>query len=119
MIMNFFTTLILEIFSFRFLALLLFWLPAAICVVGYTARTWRNIRKDVADRAARVSGQGNYYVPTDTIGTLVGRALVSFIPLANLWATFFDVGSEIFEKFMKWIGQFLDIPLVPGPKDRG
>lgn len=90
------------------LGLLLYWLPLAVCLIGYVVRTWRNYQKDIKARAA-----DSIYTPTDTIGTLIGRALVSVVPVANLWASVFDLGPKIFGRFFKWIGNVFDQPLVP------
>lgn len=57
--------------------------------------------------------EGNSYKPTDTVGTIVGRVLVSWLPVANLWAALFDLGPEVFGRFFRWIGKVFDQPLVP------
>ena len=103
------------ILDFRFntpLAVLLYWLPLAICVVGYTLRTARDYRKDSADRDSE-----KYYFPTLTLGTIIGRAIVSLIPVANLWAASFDVGYDMLRGFFSWIGRLFDQPLVPKRKE--
>lgn len=93
------------------LGIILYWVPLSFCAGGYTVRTWINYQKDVNTRKSE-----DYYSPTDTIGTLIGRALVSLLPIANLWATAFDVAPEVFKSFFKWIGSVFDIPLVPKKK---
>jgi len=90
------------------LALLLYWLPLAFCVYGYTARTWVNYRKDRAKR----DGDG-YYVPTDTVGDVLGRALMVVIPFANLLAAAFDLGPEVFGRFFAALARVFNQPLVP------
>lgn len=90
------------------LGILLFWVPLAFCLVGYTLRTAKNYRKDVAKRLS-----DGFYHPTDTIGTLIGRALVSVIPVANIWAAMFDLAPEVFSGLFKWLGKVFDQPLVP------
>ena len=95
----------------------LYWLPMLICMVGYTMRTARNIQVDKKERAEKESGKSTYYSPTDTIGDLVGRSLISLIPIGNLWAALFDVSPMLFEKLFKWIGQVFDQPLVPKRKE--
>ena len=88
-------------------------LPFTICAYGYTARTWNNYRKDVLNRD---DPERTIYYPTDTIGSVLGRALVSIIPLANLWAAAFDIGPEVFGDFFRWLGKLFDQPLVPKRK---
>jgi hypothetical protein len=95
------------------LSSLLYWVPLTFCVVGYTWRTWTNFRKD---RKARENDK-NYY-PTDTVGSLVGRALVSVLPLANMWAALFDLSPEVFGRLFTWIGKVFDQPLVPVRKPK-
>jgi hypothetical protein len=89
---------------------LFYGLPLLLCAYGYTARTWRNYRKDVAKCG------NEFYSPTDTIGTLIGRGVCTVTPLANLLAAIFDLGPEVFGSFFRWIGRVFDAPLVPGRK---
>lgn len=113
-----------------YMGLLLYWLPLVVCVFGYTLRTWLNYQSDLLERElaekSRREAVGTpaekqppwvssirIYAPTDTIGTLIGRALVSVVPVANLWASVFDLGPKIFGRFFKWIGNVFDQPLVP------
>ena len=113
------------ILNFQFnslLGILLYWVPASFCAVFYTIRTWSNYQADMEtrekDREHRRNPENSrsYYSPTDTLGTLVGRALVSIIPIANIWAAVFDLSPRVFRKFFEWIGKLLDQPLVPKDK---
>lgn len=127
------------------LGLFLYWLPLSICAVGYTLRTAENYQKDLIerdkvrnlikkhkelegdtealDRFERSSERRNsdkyasYYSPTDKIGTLIGRALVSIIPVANLWAGMFDVAPRLFHRLIERIEKIFDTPLVPPVKE--
>lgn len=87
---------------------LFYGLPGVLCIYGYTIRTWKNYQKDTEARES-----DKYYMPTDTIGTLLGRGLVSIVPVANLLAATFDIGPKLFANFFKWIGRVFDQPLVP------
>jgi hypothetical protein len=114
------------------IAIILYWTPLLFCFFGYTLRTARNYLKDKANlakyeedmrewlnsRAANKSGNRPSYYPTDTVGTLIGRALVSIVPIGNLWAALFDLAPEVFRRFFHWLGKFFDFPLVPGPKQK-
>jgi hypothetical protein len=93
------------------MGLLLYWLPLSVCVFWYTVRTWANYQKDMAKR------DDNFYRPTDTIGSLIGRALVSIIPVANLLAAIFDIAPGMLSVFFSWIGRVFDQPLVPRRKE--
>ncbi len=89
------------------IALGLYWLPLGICAVGYTARTWQNFRKDRAKR------EDKFYSPTDRVGTLIGRGLVSIIPIANLCAAAFDLAPEMLRGVFDRLEKIFDQPLVP------
>jgi len=105
-----------------FLGISLYWFPVFVCAVGYTLRTiqnylkdkykreWGNIRKD-RDHWSHLAS--TVYQPTDTIGTLIGRALVTIIPVANIWAAAFDISPKFFSKFFQFLGDLFDQPLVP------
>lgn len=117
------------------MGLILYWLPLSLCVTGYTIRTMENYRKDTIQRQKRINylalkkskeQEGGdiysidsqlrvYYNPTDKIGTLLGRALVSICPIANLWAAVFDVFPNMFGKILSTIEKIFDTPLVPSP----
>lgn len=124
------------------MGMLLYWLPLSICVVGYTLRTSENLQKDHVEREKyrnflkRLKElEGNeeetdrfkrscynseqhttHYSPTDKIGTLIGRALVSIVPVANLWAGTFDVAPRLFHRLIERIEKIFDTPLVPQDK---
>ena len=98
------------------LALFLFWLPLLLCLYGYIVRSAREFSNDRAGRATSelpASQSNGYYTPSITIGTLVGRFLVTVVPIVNLLAAIFDVAPEVFGDFFRWMGKALDIPLVP------
>lgn len=102
------------------LGILLYWVPASLCAFGYTVRTFANYQRDVSKRAEVAlisedpsSRESRYYSPTDTIGALVGRAIVTIIPVANLWAATFDVAPSLFGRFFSYLGRVLNQPLVP------
>jgi hypothetical protein len=100
---------VLNLWANRWIAFGLYWLPLAFCAFGYILRTGRNFRKD---RAKRVE-VGEFYHPTDTIGTLIGRGLLTIIPLANVCAAVFDLAPEVFGKFFSWLERVFSQPLVP------
>lgn len=126
------------------MGMLLYWLPLSICVVGYTLRTAENYQKDYIEREKyrnylkrlkELEGDEEatdrfkrsclsdsethtrHYSPTDKIGTLIGRALVSIIPFANLWAGAFDVSPRLFRRLIERIEKIFDTPLVPRIKE--
>jgi len=95
------------------LAIALYWAPLLLCAVGYTHRTWVNYQKDVNTRGVVLLAGRGYYCPTDRIGDILGRALVSSLPIANLWAACFDVAPRMFSKFFCWLSKVFNQPLVP------
>lgn len=100
---------VLGLWANKWIAFGLYWLPLAFCTFGYMTRTLRNFTNDRAERRKL----GGYYHPSDTIGTLIGRGLVSVVPVANIFASVFDLAPEVFGRFFKWIGRVFNQPLVP------
>jgi hypothetical protein len=91
--------------SFEFmsmLALFVYWIPLAICVPVYLFRIIGLYKSDLGK-----SGD-EYYKPDLTVGLIVWWAICSVTPAINLFALVFDCASSVF----KWLGKFLDIPLV-------
>lgn len=95
------------------IALLLYWLPLVLCAYGYTARAFVKVRKDRDARQAAASKEHGFYLPSITIGTLVGYAAMTLFPVANLFAAIFDVAPVLFRVFFDWCARVLDVPLVP------
>ena len=107
-----------NVFSFTsWMGICLYWLPLVVCIYGYTLRTWFNYKKDLVSRDRVQNSQQYYYYPTDTIGDLVGRAVVSVVPIINLWACLFDVSPKLFASFFGWINKVLDTPIVKKRKN--
>lgn len=95
----------------NWMGVMLYWVPMSVCAYGYTVRTWINYQKDVEARESAKT-----YYPTDTIGTLIGRALATIVPVCNLWAASFDVAPKMFSSFFAWVGRVFNTPLVPKRK---
>lgn len=93
------------------LAVLLYWMPLLMCSIGYFIRTYQNYQKDISARDLQT-----LYFPTDTVGSLIGRGLVTVLPIGNLLAAIFDVGPQLFRRFFGWIAKVFDQPLVPRRK---
>lgn len=88
------------------MGLLLYWAPMLLCAYGYTARTSQRYHQCCEKR------DKNEYFQSDTVGTLIGRAIVTFMPVTNLFAAIFDLGPRIFGSFFLMIGRAFDKPLV-------
>lgn len=100
------------------MGILLYWVPFGFCAVFYTVRTVAGYMADKTKRAkaelAKEAGNnGPYYYPSETIGRILGRALVSVIPVANLWAALFDLSPKVFGRFFAVLGKVFNQPLVP------
>lgn len=109
------------------MGLLLYWLPLAVCAVGYIVRTWVNVQKDLKAREAYNKYEAfredpkcpeNYpykpaYEPTDTLGTLIGRGVASIIPVVNLICAVCDIAPGFLSRFFETIGDIFSQPLVP------
>lgn len=106
------------------LGILLYWVPMLFCAVFYSVRT---AEAYMADRAARDKDaemrakevehapwtSHYHYHPRETLGNVLGRALVSITPVANIWAALFDLSPKVFSTFFAVIGRIFDQPLVP------
>lgn len=114
------------ILNFQFNSLLgicLYWIPLVFCMVFYTVRTAAGYmadkagrEKDDAEREKEVDSPYRstyHYYPKETIGRIIGRALVSVMPIANIWAALFDLSPKVFGRFFELVGQIFDQPLVP------
>lgn len=122
-----------QILNFEFtglMGLLLYWLPLSVCAIGYTLRTWKNMKNDIKARAAYEAWKaaeppasdttwsiwrqmGLIYRPTDTVGTLIGRGLASIIPVCNLLCAACDILPKALSRFFERISAIFDQPLVP------
>ena len=114
---------ILSYWANPWIAFFLYWLPLSLCTVGYTLRTFENYYKDVTNRdeyekekSKNPESMAAYYSPTDTIGTLIGRAIVTIVPICNLWASVFDISPRLFGKLIRQIELIFNQPLVPKRK---
>lgn len=88
------------------MGLLLYWMPAVLCAYGYTARTSQRYRQCCEKR-----DKGEYF-KSDTVGTLIGRFIMTLTPVMNLFAAIFDLGPRVFGSFFEMIGRAFDRPLV-------
>lgn len=104
------------------IALMMYWLPAALCAYGYTVKSVKEYKRDRTDRARDEAWQPDpakqhqlrpTYIPGITIGTLVGYAALTVCPVANLFAAIFDVAPKVFSGFIRWCDKVLNVPLVP------
>jgi hypothetical protein len=109
-----------------YMGLYLYWAPMSLCAYGYLVRTWVNYQADVKQRSlASVLHVGGTegtrtitpsYHPTDTVGTLIGRVIVTVTPVVNLWSAAFDIAPKVFGTLFDTIEKIFNQPLVPRNK---
>lgn len=95
----------------------LYWLPLALCSIGYLVRSSREYHTDIEKRTESENNPKQYYNPTIRIGTLIGRCLISIVPIVNLLAAIFDISPIMFKRILDWIVDVFDRPLVPKRKE--
>jgi uncharacterized membrane protein len=93
----------IEIFIYVFYVV-----PAVLCLIGYFFRTIKKVKED----QLRQLEHGDWYLPEETIGTVLGRIIISLIPGLNIVALLVDLFQETFEKIIPAIKRFVSIPLV-------
>lgn len=98
-------------------ALLLYWVPMALCAYEYAVMAGQGYRADLQQRAredvSAAAGRMTPYSPALTVGTLVGYLLATTVPAVNLIAAVLHVAPRVFGDLFPWLGKALDIPLVP------
>jgi hypothetical protein len=102
------------VLNFQFNSLLgvyLYWLPLALCVIGYTARTWLEYRKELRRREDCVKINYSYF-PDLTVGVILGRVFCAVTPGFNILALVFSVGGPMLASVFEFFGSLFRIPLV-------
>jgi hypothetical protein len=95
-----------------------YWLPVLLCIFGYLRRNQEEYKSDIAKRAEYEADTTDrkIYHPTITVGKVVGRFVVAFLPLVNIWKSVTDFIPRIVKDVIDLFNDWLDIPLV---KERG
>ncbi len=92
-----------------YLAIFLYWIPMALCAIGYTRNCVDEYYEDVK---AVSSSDGKFYSQKLRVGTIVWRICVTLIPVANLFALVFrhlhPMCSMVFEALV----DVLSTPIV-------
>lgn len=89
-----------------FWTILLYWIPVLICLVGYLFEFVRDYKADV------IASTETRYDPKLTVGSLLGRLVVSIIPLCNLGLAIFKHAGKIIKNVIQAFADWLDIPFV-------
>ena len=86
-----------------------YWLPMVLCFIGYTGRTWYQVQELKRSKDNKFDYPR---VPPLTVGSLVGRVLLSVIPIVNIIALVFGLSYDMVNKAGTWIGNILSFELV-------
>lgn len=83
--------------------------PVLANLIYFSYVTYKNCRDD----AATLSHSPDYYHPTDKVGDILYRVLITFFPVVNILFLLFEAIPLTFPKFVKTIESILEYPLVP------
>ena len=95
------------------MAICLYWVPMIICLVGYLFDFVKDYQTDAKNY------QESYYDPKLTIGSILGRLIVSVMPVLNLGMALFKHMGNIIKKILLVCEKALNIPIIrhnPKPK---
>jgi len=84
----------------------LYWVPVAACLFGFILDFFKDYQRDV------VASTASYYTAHLTWGSILGRTLVSFIPVINIGLFVFWHFWRIAKNFIELFNDWLNIPLV-------
>lgn len=85
-----------------------YWLPLILCAIGYTGRTWVH-----ANELRNPSDKWSYkYSNPITVGTIIGRILLTVTPCVNVIALVFGLSYDMLGSIFKWVGTVLEFELV-------
>ena len=90
----------------------LYWIPAVLCLIAYTVRSWKEYQKDLKSRE-----KSGYYRPTLTIGSILAKLFASLMPGLNILSLVFHVGAGMISTVGEFFSKLLDIPLVRPKKN--
>jgi hypothetical protein len=77
-----------------------------LCLIGYSIRTTKGIVRDLKNK------NETYYYPKTTVGTIIGRFGLSFIPVINIFAFFVDLAYDWLDNVAKLIDRVLSTPVI-------
>jgi len=94
--------------------LIFYWLPIVVVLQHYFRVFARMYKDDLKSREKYENSPSvyEYYDPDLTVGYILGRLLLSIIPVVNLVLAFYQ-GIQLVGDFLLFMNKILDIPLVP------
>lgn len=93
------------------IAIVAYWIPMLLCLVGYTCKTWKEYREEV-ERSKKLQASNVSYTTNLTIGVIVNRICATFLPVLNIVAIAFDIGWPMVSTLVRMVTNILDIPLI-------
>lgn len=95
----------------NWLGIVLYWVPAGLCIVGYIYSTVVDYLADLDDRST-----ASHYKPDLTVGRILARILLSVIPGVNIALAVFQMLPRVVSTVCDWLGETFNTPLVPDSK---
>lgn len=89
------------------LAIWLYWVPLLVCLIGYLSDCVSDYKSDYERHTT------DFYYPKLTVGKILGRLIVSFVPGVNIAIALFSHFFILISKFFHYLGKVFDIPLIP------
>lgn len=86
-----------------------YWIPMALCAIGYTFKTFKQIQLIKAFHKDR---NAVTWVQDLTVGTVLWRIILTVTPIANVLALSFSLASDMLSQVFSWIGRVLEFRLV-------
>lgn len=85
-----------------------YYLPMVLCLVGYGYQILSRLKKDITGRKTE-----KYYSPDVTIGSVIGKIIVSICPLVNILAFVIDLALDTLALIINKVEAICMQPLVP------
>lgn len=93
------------------IVLLFYAIPACICLISDVHKTVQDIKTDIRKRSEA------YYSPEVTIGRLLGKLLLTLIPVVNIIKALMYLLTDFAEIVISFVDKVLSTPLVPKKKN--
>jgi len=103
---------ITNVLATDWVVLYFYFVPIGICLIGASLKTRRELQNDLKRRESMI-----FYMPTVRVGTLIGRIILIFLPVANFFYGLYLLFSELTPGFMAMFVRVCNTPLV-SPKER-
>lgn len=92
--------------NFELIIVLFYIVPTVLCLIGYGIKTARDILHDYKNK------NETYYYPRTTVGTIIGRFGLSFIPVINIFVFFMDLAYDWLDNVARLTDRILSTPVI-------